>query len=100
MKIIKSVKDLKREINFKDNIGFVPTMGSLHKGHLSLIKASKRKCNKTLTTIFVNPTQFNNNKDLSLLFRVLISYIILNIKNKAIQIKWQEKSSIMQYQWH
>ena len=38
-------------------------MGSLHKGHEALIKTSKKKCNKTLVSIFVNPTQFNNKKD-------------------------------------
>tara|TARA_Y200000002_G_C22637773_1_gene645512 strand:+ start:43 stop:858 length:816 start_codon:yes stop_codon:yes gene_type:complete len=47
---------------FKD-IGFVPTMGSIHKGHISLIKKSIKLCKKTLVSIFVNPKQFNNKKD-------------------------------------
>jgi len=38
-------------------------MGALHKGHMSLIDSSKKKCNKTLVTIFVNPSQFNKNSD-------------------------------------
>jgi len=63
MKIIKSINKLNKEVNFKANIGFVPTMGALHKGHVSLIKYSKKKCNKTIVSIFVNPSQFNKKKD-------------------------------------
>ena len=63
MKIIKNILDLNKATkNFK-NIGFVPTMGGLHNGHISLIKASKKKSKKTIVSIFVNPTQFNNKKD-------------------------------------
>ena len=64
MIIFKSINKLNKEVNFKAPIGFVPTMGSLHKGHISLIKSSKKKCSKTLVSIFINPSQFNKKSDL------------------------------------
>ena len=63
MKILLNNNDLNEALENVSNLGFVPTMGSLHKGHISLIKQSKKKCNKTIVSIFINPTQFNNQKD-------------------------------------
>ena len=62
MKILRTKGDLKEAINKIKNLGFVPTMGSIHNGHIALIKKSKLKCNKTLVSIYVNPKQFNNRK--------------------------------------
>ena len=63
MKILLNNKDLNEALNNVSNLGFVPTMGSLHNGHLSLIKKSKSQCKKTIVSIFINPTQFNKSSD-------------------------------------
>ena len=68
MKVFQTVSEIQKyllEISQLANnaIGFVPTMGALHQGHLSLINASKKKTDVTVCSIFVNPTQFNDKKD-------------------------------------
>ena len=63
MKILLNNKTLNRKLRHFDDIGFVPTMGGIHEGHISLIKRSNKICKKTIVSIFVNPKQFNNKKD-------------------------------------
>ena len=63
MKIIRNILDLNKAINDFKNLGFVPTMGGIHKGHISLIKNSQKTCKKTIVSLFVNPTQFNDKND-------------------------------------
>ena len=112
MIIFKSLNRLNKEVNFKANIGFVPTMGSLHKGHISLIKSSKKICKKTLVSIFINPSQFNKvndlknyprnlKRDVMILKKLKVDYLLTpNVSDiyrskKNTKIKLNKKDKIM-----
>ena len=112
MKLIRQITDLNKAINKENDLGFVPTMGSLHKGHHSLIKISKKLCKKTLVTIFINPTQFNDKddyknyprnlgNDLKILKKLKVDFVYLptinQIYNKknSIEIKLKNSQKIL-----
>ena len=109
MKIIRNIFDLNKAIkNFK-KFGFVPTMGGIHQGHISLIKNSQKTCKKTIVSIFINPTQFNSktdykkypknlSRDINILKRINIDYLfipkieeIYKKKNKKIILYKKDK---------
>jgi len=112
MIIFKSLNRLNKEVNFKANIGFVPTMGTLHKGHISLIKSSKKICKKTLVSIFINPSQFNKvndlknyprnlKRDIMILKKLKVDYLFtpnvsdIYTSKKNTKIKLNKKDKIM-----
>ena len=109
MIIIKSINRLKKEVDFKANVGFVPTMGSLHRGHLSLIESSKKKANKTIVSIFVNPSQFNSkkdfkkyprnlSKDINILKKLKVDYLFLPNMNEIYENKKDLKIKLLNKQ--
>jgi pantoate--beta-alanine ligase len=98
MKLIREINDLNKAIKFNYDLGFVPTMGGLHNGHESLIKISKKKCKKTIVSIFVNPKQFNRiedykryprhiNKDLKILKKLKVDFVYLPTINQIYKDK-------------
>ena len=98
MKILLNNNDLNEALYNVSNLGFVPTMGSLHKGHIALIKRSLKECKKTIVSIFVNPTQFNNKNDyknyprnnrndFSILKKLKVNFLYMPKKNDVYYFK-------------
>ena len=90
MKIISNKIKIPKLIHNKKSLGFVPTMGGIHAGHISLITRSINECKKTIVSIFVNKQQFNNRKDFVKYPRVL-KKDILKLKELKVDILYLPK---------
>ena len=102
MKIFLSKSKLVKITNIEKNLGFVPTMGAIHSGHVSLIRKSISQCNKTIVSIFINKPQFNRindfrsyprvlKRDISILKKLKVDYLYLP-SNKQIYPSGQNKN--------
>ena len=107
MKIILNSSILREELKEIKHLGFVPTMGSIHKGHESLIKKSKKECRHTIVSIYINPTQFNNlndfkkypkniNKDLKILKKLKVDLVFIPKTKDIYNSKRLKKISLSQ----
>ena len=83
MKIILDKDKLIKLLQNEKKLGFVPTMGAIHKAHISLIKKSANLCNKTIVSIFINKFQFNRKIDYQKYPRILKKDITLLKKHKV-----------------
>jgi len=94
MKIIKTANKITAELLNKKKIGFIPTMGCLHDGHVSLIRKSKKKKLLTIVSIFVNPLQFNNKKDFKNYPKTILKDLSICKKNKVDYVYLPQKKDI------
>ena len=91
MKVLLNNSSLFESLRPFDDLGFVPTMGGIHEGHLSLINKSNKLCKKTIVSIFINPKQFNNKKDLKSYPRNLKKDLKILTKSKKVDFVYLPK---------
>lgn len=95
MKTVENIPDLwKLRRAMSGTVGLVPTMGFLHEGHMTLVEESKKKCDHTIVSIFVNPTQFGPNEDLETYPRDL-SRDLGMLKREGVDMVWLPTPEIM-----
>ena len=109
MKILRTREKVYENLKQNKNLSFVPTMGSLHNGHISLIQKAKKRKGNVIVSIFVNPKQFNSKKDfdkyprnlkkdIRLLKRLKIDYLFIPTYNQIFSFKTKNKIFLHNFQ--
>lgn len=95
MKVVETIEELRKaRAKLSSPVGFVPTMGYLHEGHLSLVRRAREECASVVVSIYVNPTQFGPKEDFNKYPRDMKRDLDL-LKSEEVDLVWAPSNEIM-----